>query len=138
MSAVIQTQSFEERVYEKIRTDIGSLMTDDELKKLVDKSIERMFFTDRVIKSEYSYGRDEKKPPMIFEAVRAALESKINEHVKQYVLDHADFYAKAIEEALGKGFFNIARSYFETSVNGAMQPALYNIQESLKTALTPR
>jgi hypothetical protein len=137
MSAVIESQSFEERVYEKIRTDIGSLMTDDELKKLVEKSIDRMFFTEREIPGS-RWDNATKKPPLIFEAVQAAVGAKINELVRQYVLDHADLYAKAIEEALGKGFFNIARSYFEASVNSAMQPSLWNIQESLKTALTPR
>lgn len=138
MSAVIQSQSFEERVYEKIRTDIGSLMTDEELKKLVEKSIERMFFTERTVAGHNSWDRGNKLPPLIFEAVQKALEAKINEQVKQYVLDHSEFYTKAIEDALGKGFLTIARQYFDSMVNGAMQPALYGIQQSLNAALTPR
>ena len=137
MSAVVESKSFEDRVYEKIRTDIGSLMTDEELKKLVDKSIERMFFTERVIKSS-GYGRDEIAPPRIFEAVQAAVEAKIKEQVRIYVEAHADFYAKAIDEALGKSFFTIARSYFEAQVNIAIQPSLWGIQEALKNALVQR
>jgi hypothetical protein len=128
--ALVEAKSFEERVYEKIRTDIGSLMTDEELKKLVEKSVDRMFFSDRVIKSDH-WGRSETKPPLIFEAVQAAVAQKIDDHVRAYVQERAPEFAKVMEDALAKGFWGLVSQHFNNQLANPMIVLQQQINELL-------
>ena len=53
MNDLTTTKSFEERMKDRIREDIGKLMTDDELSKLVRRATNDIFFKGREVKDGY-------------------------------------------------------------------------------------
>jgi hypothetical protein len=56
MTEAIQTsQSFDERMMAKIKESIGELVTDDELKKIIEKGMSMAFFEPRRSKSRDSW-----------------------------------------------------------------------------------
>lgn len=124
MSELIKSESFEQRLFEKIRTDIGALMTDVELKKLVETSIERVFFSPREVVEETSYyGRKEKvsKAPEIYSVVSAAVNAQVTPLVKTYIEEHSDQIGKIIEECLAKGYIGLITNYLTNRMEGPLQ-----------------
>lgn len=63
MANEIETsKDFQDRVFEKIRADIGNLMTDAELKSLLHAAMSRAFFEPIVVKDRYGYNNQENPP----------------------------------------------------------------------------
>ena len=128
-------QSFEDRIYEKIRTDIGSLMTDAELKKLVETAIERMFFKERIIKDGNYSAYQKTLPPLIQEITQKAVEKQISTHVERYIADHADVFKSIMEVTLKEGFLKIAINTFDNLTKPAMvefQSQLFVLIDNLR------
>ncbi len=49
MNDIAEQKSFEQRMISRIREDIGKLMTDDELSKIVERATEEIFFKETII-----------------------------------------------------------------------------------------
>ena len=45
---VTKAQTFEERMVGRVRDSIGDMMTDDELKVVVERAVQRIFFQDKL------------------------------------------------------------------------------------------
>lgn len=121
---IATSKNFQERVFEKIRDQLGNLLTEVELKALLDKAIEKAFFEPR--QSGNSWDKTE-KPPYFVELIQTELQSKVQDAVKAWIDSHQDDVGKAIQEALGKGFFGILTNYLENQIRGP----LYNFQNDL-------
>jgi hypothetical protein len=133
-TSVQVSQDFQTRLFEKIRTDIGSLMTDDEIKKLVESAIERIFFTERVTKDGYGYQRTT-QPPELVEVVKAAVEPKVKEAVQEWIAAHPDEVKRALDQALAGGLAQAVLRAFDTMLSNTMSQVQFNLQESLARAL---
>lgn len=138
MNEVAVSKSFQERMFEKIKTDMASLMSDEEMKKLVETSIERLYFTGTV-KKQSKYPYEVETEPEIFTVVRKAVEDQIKQQVKDYIGEHSDFYKKAITEVLEKGFTAIALGTIQnmmlapmTSMQASFQSAMYDLINKLQ------
>ena len=68
---IATTKSFQDRMKDKIREGIGDLLTDDDLKVLIDKGIDDVFFTTRY--TGESYNRKE-HPPLIHRSCQRAVD----------------------------------------------------------------
>lgn len=131
MNAVVTSQSFQERLFEKIKTDMGSLMTEEDMKKLVETSIERIYFTGKKGKqSNYPYN-EFNEPPEILTIVKAAVEEQVKEQVKNYIGEHADLYKKTIEDTIAKGFTLIAITTIQNLMNAPLQTMLATFQAQM-------
>lgn len=134
MNAVVTAKDFEERLFEKIRTDIGALMTDEQLKALVESAIERTFFQDQIVKDDY--GRvSARKAPKLQELMNGLLATQVKECVKEWVNEHPEEVKEALDKALQGGLTAAVSRAFEQSLSSAFQTMGYNIQQALMTAL---
>ena len=61
------TKSFEERMFEQIKSQMGDLLTQEELGKILETAIDKAFFQDRIVKSGYS---TDVKEPLFVEMIR--------------------------------------------------------------------
>jgi hypothetical protein len=111
MNEITTTQSFQERMFEKIRDQMGDLLTDEDLQKLVSTAMQKAFFEPRIDSS--SYNRFE-RPPYFVELIEKQMREAVAKAASQWVVDNPELVSKAITEALEKGVFGMALSYFES------------------------
>lgn len=76
---------FQDKISAKIRSDIGDLMPDDMLQKLVSDAIHAELYRDVAVKR--SYGKHEPLP-WIQSIVRDQVESKLKQYVDQQIEQH--------------------------------------------------
>lgn len=127
---VVQAKTLQERVGERIRDQIGDLLTDDDLKKLVDTALQEAFFKDRRV-GEDRYGRFDTKPPLLVEHVHQLLQAQVKVAAQQWINDHADEVRKIIDARLSGGFSAMLAGV----VDSAFQSAMWSFQAALKSGL---
>ena len=128
-TTIEMTKSFQERVYERIRDSIGELMTDADLKVLVDAACQKAFFEERLVAS--SYGSPTRKPSLIVEEVEKLLRPQVGDAVKQWCLNHPEDIKKIIDEAIAKGMFGMVEQYFTSMVANAFPGMYENLHQRL-------
>ncbi len=134
MNAVATSQDFQNRLFEKIRADIGSLMSDAELKKLVETAMERTFFTPKDVKGDW--GRVERtEPPELIKIVQELVAPRLQTALKQWLDEHPDEVKKALDTALAGGLAAATLRAFDSMMSMQFQTMGYNLQQSLQTAL---
>lgn len=120
--------SFEERVQNRLRDSLGELMTDEELKKIIERSVEEIFFKPVIIKTG-SYGHTTKDPSLVEKLLKEQLSPLVYKVVVQWVADHEAQVQDLIKEQLGaafgvavlNAFSSIFRSDFEQFGNNLSQ-----------------
>jgi hypothetical protein len=119
-TAVVETKSFEERMFDRIKENMGDLMTSEELKKILETAMERAFFQSVVIKSNSWGGGDSVKEPYIVSMVRKEMEPMVREAVRNYLKEHEAQVLKTIDETIAKGFFDLVKQHMEQAINQPM------------------
>lgn len=94
-------KAFEEKVINKIKTDIGAMLPDEVLYGLAKKAVDEQFFKDRVIKTGY-YNETRTEPSNFVKAVIEAARPMLTELVKKFVEENQDVLRKGLEEFLTK------------------------------------
>lgn len=119
MSNIEISKDFQTKIFERIRDSIGDLMTDDDLKKLVGASMQKVFFEDRVTFDNYGL-KTGSKPPLIAEQIQGLLKDQVTAAIKEWIEIHPDDVKKAIDDAIAKGMFELVRQHFEQRAAGPM------------------
>jgi len=132
LNAVVQSQDFQQRLFDKIRADIGSLMTDEELKKLVETAMDRMFFTPKEVKNDW--GRIERtEAPQLVQIVKELIAPRLQDAPKQWLDEHPDEVKKALDSALMGGLASATLRALDSMLSS--QFAQFNLHHSLQNAL---
>ncbi len=118
-----------ERVYERIRDSIGDLMTDEDLKKLVDQAAQKAFFEPQPPKTTGYGARPE--PPFLVEKITELLETQVRKAADEWIKEHPEEINKIIDEQLGNGFTKIIASYLDAK----MYSALHDFGQQFKAQL---
>lgn len=127
-TAVQPAATFEERVINRVRDDIGSLMTDAELKRIVEVAVERIFFKERRTSDNYN---SRVQPSIFQEVVQTAVEKQFAVAIELYVKEHSDLFAAAIDASIKQGLTKLIAQFFD----GKTQQVLYAFAEQLKAGL---
>lgn len=109
----IQTpQSFEERVKEHFRNAIGELLTDEEILKITQKSMDEIFFKEKVIQKNGYYAGTEVIPCLAHKIVKELVEEQIKDAIKEYIKSNNEELQKIIKETLEKDVASIFMAGF--------------------------
>lgn len=120
------TKSFQEKIYDKIRENIGTLMSDEDMKKLVDTAMERAFFQP-VIANRGSYHNETKDPPVIIGLMQELLKDQVRTAAQCWLDEHSEEVGKLVTESIEKGVFGMMRNYIDNKTS----PALMNLKQEL-------
>lgn len=112
------TQDFQTRIFNRIRESIGDLMTDEDLKRLVDAAMQRAFFADRIEQESY---RQVVRPPHFIKLIDDLMRERVQAEVKQWLEDHPEEVSKAIQETIEKGICGIMASYIDSRASWPLQ-----------------
>ena len=130
MTGIIQSKTFEERMKERIRDSIGDLISDEDLSKMVDRSLEEVFFKERANPKRTSYynsGEPDTLPPLLHDIVKTAMTEQVTEAVKGYIANNRDQVDASIKTVLERGMGNALIS----ALNGVFSTQLASLQVNL-------
>lgn len=129
MSTEITTpQNFEEKMKARIKEGIGDLITDEELSKMVHRSMEEIFFKERTRGDGW---RSSTVPPLMHEIVKELLTVAVTNEVREYIKAHPNEVIAAIKTAIQEGMGNALMS----AITQRFQCDLINLHQSILTNL---
>lgn len=123
-------KTLQERVGDRIREQIGDLLTDDDLKRLVETALHDAFFKEVVVKDTWGSVR-EVKPPPITAIVRNLLKERVDQAATEWLAAHKDEFAKHIDDAIGRGIASFFVSWLDSRTFTATKNMSDNIKQQL-------
>lgn len=119
MTDIVTNQTFEQRMKERIRDSIGDLISDEDLTKMVDRSLEEVFFKPRPNPKHAAYynsGEPATIPPLLHELVKEVLEANVQAAVREYIGSHKEevnaIIQKVVQEGIGAAVLGAMNSMF--------------------------
>ena len=123
------TKSFEERMMDMMKENAGSLFTPDDLKKIVEKGIEKLYFESRLASS--NYGRNEYKQSLSEELVSKFMQEQVRIAVTEWIKNNPEKILPIIETAIQGGITKCIGD----AVEHFFQHTFYQFGESLKNQI---
>lgn len=120
MSTVVIQQSFEEKLMDRIRESIGELMSDEDLKRIVEKGVDRALFERRTITSDGWSRSSSEKPSFVDTVVKTLLEERMRVAVDAWIRANPEKLDKALNDAIVLGAGSCVIAAFNENFRGAM------------------
>ncbi len=120
------TKSFDERIMDMMRENVGSLFTPEDLKKIVERGIEKLFFESRLVSS--SYGRNDFKPSLSEELVEKHIKEQVKIAIADWIQNNPEKILPIIETTISIGI----TKHIVNAVENAFQNVLFQFGESIK------
>lgn len=127
MTDIALSQPLHERVYERIRDSIGDLMTDEDLKILVDKATEKAFFQER---GTGSYN-DKLRPSLFMEMMEKEMQPLIATALKEWMANNSELVAKTLTDVLEQGAAKMMMRGFDSMLYSAFSDFETRLRSSL-------
>lgn len=134
MSNEVQTSTqFQERLFAKIRDSIGELMTEQELKAIVEKTMQQLFFAPQTrVLNPGGYNRQTiEEPPAVQMLIKELLEPALRAQLKQWLADNPDVVQSALDKALQTGLADAVLR----AINDMLANQFMNMKLGLQNAL---
>lgn len=114
---VVVTKSFDERMMDMMKENVGGLFTPEDLKKIVERGIEKLFFEARLINS--NYGRNDYKSSLSEELVEKHMKEQVRIAIAEWIKDNPEKILPIIENAINKGItthiMNAVENFFSNT-----------------------
>jgi len=118
-------ESFQEKVKNKLVSDIGELLPDEALKEMVDKAMQEAFFKPQMVIEGTGYHQKQFSKPSVFEeTVKQLIEPLFREEIKLWISENNDVVVEKIHSFLNANV--------ETAMIGAIQSMLSGHFDLLK------
>lgn len=114
-TAVATTKDFQERMFERIRDQMGDLLTEDDLRKIVEAAVQKAFFEER----RGEYGRTVE--PVFVEMMRGLMQSRVSAAIEKWLADNPEEVNKVIQDVIAKGFLGMISHSFEARLSWPLQ-----------------
>lgn len=102
----------------RIKDSIGDLMTDEDLRKIMERGVEKALFQPRDGRDGYGYTRS--KESLVDEAVHKFLEQQMQAAVDKWVDSNADKLKEAVDKAIVLGAGECAIRAMDSRMNTAL------------------
>ena len=107
-------QNFQEKMFERIKESMGDLITQDEMKSLVDKAMQEAFFTGRKANDRYD---SPLLPSLFVELIQKEMKAQVTAAINTWVKENPEAVTKALDEAMAKGFYNLVRQHQDSLIS---------------------
>jgi hypothetical protein len=128
MNEVTTSKSFEERMFEQIKSQMGDLLTANELKDILEKSIQKAFFEPRKTKTNYNTTEIE---PLFVELIREELKPLIQAGANQWLKDNQDKVDEILKTQIGENAAQFMANAFSAMMYQPMQNMVWELQSKL-------
>jgi hypothetical protein len=119
MTDIVESKTFEQRMKERIRDSIGDLISDEDLTKMVDRSLEEVFFKPRPnpkYASYYNAGEPATIPPLLHDIIKEVMEANVQAAVREWIGSNQEevnaIIQKVVQEGIGSAVLGAMNSMF--------------------------
>jgi hypothetical protein len=119
MTDIVESKTFEQRMKERIRDSIGDLISDEDLTKMVDRSLEEVFFKSRPNPKHAAYynsGEPATIPPLLHDIIKEVLEANVQAAVREWIGSNQEevnvIIQKVVQEGIGAAVLGAMNSMF--------------------------
>jgi hypothetical protein len=120
MSTEITTsKTFQEKMFERIRDQIGDLMTEEDLKKIVEVAMQKAFFEP--VTEIGRYGDKTTTDPIFVKKIRSLMEEQVKLQVSAWIKEHPEEITKTLNECIGKGMSGMMIAHFDSKLSYPLQ-----------------
>jgi len=135
MNDIVKSKSFEDKMKDRVKESIGDLMTDEDLSKIVHRSMEEIFFTEKEIKN--SWGSVTKTiQPLSHEMVREILTPLIKVKMNQFIKQHSSIIEDHIKTVIDNGLSKLMLKSVDSYMENKFQQIGYNITNDVQQMFT--
>lgn len=128
MTEVALNKSFEERMFEQIKSQMGDLLTLEELQKILETSIQKAFFSPRKEGTVYHV---QEKEPLFVEMIREELKPLLAAAANKWLEDNQDQVQEILQKQLGENAAQFVANAFTELMRTPMQQFSWEIQSRL-------
>lgn len=124
MTDIVKAQSFEEKMMARIRDGIADLITDADLKKIIERGIEEALFKPRVTPGYHSWDPAHSTPSIVEKAVKEFMLGRVQQAVDKWLADNPSAIKDTIEKMMRAGITDCIVSTLDTRFNWLFQSLL--------------
>jgi len=121
---IATTQNFQERMFERIKDQMGDLLSEEDLKVILERSIEKAFFEPQTY--ERGYRTEVEQSPFV-KMIERELHSRVHTIADKWMSENKDRIEELIRDCLGKGFTKLITDYLDNKMGWHV----HQLQESL-------
>lgn len=125
MEAIVPAKDFQERMFERIRLQIGDLMTAEDLKKITETAVNRAFFEPRKLSDGY---RTVEKPPYFQELMSKLMEDRVKLAVSAWIDEHPKEITDSLNIILAQGMTRTILGYLDSRASIPLQGLIASLQ----------
>lgn len=102
---VEKAQTLEERINTRIHESIGDLITDADLRKIIERGVENALFQKRPadLSAHRGFGTPTPRPALVDEMVEKHLGTRMEEAVTGWLKDNPEKMQAAVDDAIRRG-----------------------------------
>lgn len=116
MSEIAVTKDFQQRMFERVRDQIGDLLTDEDLSRIVNESVRRAFFDSSVTIDRY--GSQVRGEPPFIAMIRDLIDKQFRQHVKDWVKENDELLKQEVLSRLSHAFPSMLTGMIRSIVDG--------------------
>jgi replicative superfamily II helicase len=128
MNNMTTPKTFEEKMKDRIKDSIGDLISDEDLKKLVEKGVQEAFFTERTAQQGYNSVR---VPALMTGIVEECLKDRAKVAVQEWMVEHADEVAAILDKIVRDDLGQIMLAAFTQQLTAPLQQFQWSVQQQL-------
>lgn len=98
---------FQEKISQKLRDDIGELLPNDALSKLIERAIEENFFKERVVETGSYHIPTRTEPSWFVATIKEMTEKMVREHVGKWCEENKDVFEKKVDQFFSREMMSI-------------------------------
>lgn len=118
MNEIATTKDFQQRMFEKIRDQMGDLLTDEDLKKIVGAAVQKAFFEPQITRDQWGHPRQD--DPALIKMLRELLRDRVNAACKEWIEANSVEVADRVTEELKRAVPAAILSLIKSTVDGNM------------------
>ena len=127
---IVKSQTFEEKLGERIKKDIGDLIPDADLQAIVKKAMHKAFFHEKVIYDNY-HREISREMPFIIDHVKSLIEERVDKQIKTWMADHDKDIMKMINDKIEEGIMGVCMRSFTALMQPDMNQLGYAVESKL-------
>jgi hypothetical protein len=134
MNEITPAQAFEEKIKDRLKRDLGDLIPDEMLTKLIEKAIASIFFEPVVSRSTYGNVIDS-KPSWFQTEVERLLKARVQEFLNTYMKEHEAEIKEKFSRILETKGPELVANFFIGILMGQQSMMVQNLQNAFQTLL---
>ena len=119
-------QTFEQKLEERIRQDIGELMPDEALAEVVQRAIEKSFFEEREV--DDGHYRHKTVIPWLVRLANNQLKARVDQQVEKWFVDNEEKVMGFVRQRLDAGICHAVVNAIDSEMSGP----LYDLQQKFQ------